>query len=493
MDGVEPQFRQQPERVAVLCIGLAISEDQRKELERRRLSPKAATVPVDRTELSLCRALLFHYDGSNPKRIVDDIKATYPEALNHGALRVAVVDSDRDVLALQALLVEVPEATGIPPPFLSTLPFNVAEHLARAAIGPSERASLEIKTKDTKLIAEDELLLKRAFWDCKSIVVETLVLGFSAEHVLCVHATSYLSNAGPRPLPFFVKIDTREKIEREYLRFFECVRFYVPSNLRPDFDIGRKVFGAARGILVSNFVEDAQSLLEVVERGHGAHALHSLFEDAMRGWRQQGNRASGNCVEQALSNFNLRHPHTDVVTLAKTFGAHQSPEELVNLLKAGCPLTYFEALIHGDLHARNVQVRGSDAILIDFMYTGRGPMLWDHAVLDVSLMFDGKEDDIKAGSVWDSILMEAYEPGAITRVPAPVHWTEPGYRRLMATRKVRHYALAEQIYDGEYMSLVALQLLRHSGYYNPKGGVPHEYARAYALAEALACTLTERD
>ncbi|MGH8293130.1 MAG: hypothetical protein ACRESA_06615, partial [Gammaproteobacteria bacterium] len=269
--------------------------------------------------------------------------------------------------------------------------------------------------------------------------------------------------------------------------------FYVPFNLRPDFDSRRKVAGATRGVLVSNFVEDAESLLEVVERGYGAQILQSLFEDAMRGWRQQGKSIGGNCIEHALTKFKWREPHADVVALAKTFGASRSPEDLINLLKVRCPLTYFEAPIHGDLHSRNVQVRGSDAILIDFLYTDRGPMLWDHAALDVSLMFDGQKNVIKAGCEWDSILMENYQPGAITRVPAPVHQTEPGYHRRMATRKVRHYALAEQVSDGEYTALVALQLLRHSGYYDPKDGSPHEYARAYAFAETLACTLTERD
>ncbi len=494
MPSVEPQFDYQDERVAVLCIGPPVAGNLETELKQRRLAPKAATAQISRTDFSLCRALLFHFDSTNPQRIVNDIKATYPDALNHGAKRVAVVDTEQDVVTLQALLVGVTEATEMPPPFLATLPFNIAEHLARAVVGPSEHASLEIKTAGTELSPEGELLLRRAFADCKSILVEPLVPGFSTDNVLCVHATLELSNAGPWPLPFFVKIDVLEKVNKELRCYGEFVRFYVPFNLRPDFDSRRKVSGATRGVLVSNFVEDAASLLEeVVERGRGVHALHSLFEDAMRGWRLQGKSVSGNCIEQALTKFKWHEPHTAVVALAETFGARRSPEDLVKLLKARCPLTYFDAPIHGDLHARNVQVRGSDAILIDFLSTDRGPMLWDHAALDVSLMFDGLKKEIKAESEWDFILMATYQPGAITRVPTPVHRTEPGYRRLMATRKVRHYALAEQVSDGEYTALVALQLLRRSGYYDPKDEDPHEYARAYALAEALACTLTKRD
>lgn len=486
---IEGQYNYHVDRPSVLCIGPPIDAGLSRELTQRLLAPQQATTPLDRTQLSLCRALLFHFDAANPNRTLDDIRATHPDAPNHGVYRVAVVDTEQDILTLQSLLHGVPETRGMPPPFLGTLPFNIAEHLARVSVGPSERATLEIKAVETKLSAEGELLLRRAFCDCKSILVEPLVPGFSTDSVLCVHATLERSQAGPRPLPFFVKIDSLDKVEREFGNYAEYVRFYVPFNLRPDFEGRRKVAGATRGVLVSNFVEDAVSLLEVVERGQGVHALHSLFEDAMRGWRQQGTSVSGNCVKQAGYTFKWREPHADVVALARSFGARRSPAELLAVLTDGCPLTYFEAPIHGDLHARNVQVRAADAILIDFLYTSRGPMLWDHAALDVSLMFDGQKDLIHKDSEWDLILLDAYRPGAITRVPAPVHRTEPGYRRLMATRKVRHYALAEQDSDGEYTALVALQLLRRSGYYDPLVDKPHEYARAYILAEALGDAL----
>ena len=487
MAASESQFDYKKDRLTVLCVRAPISQELTKELEQRGLAPRPASIPIAAVDMSLCRALLFQFDSAHPDAIIDEIKATHPEAVSHGATRIALVENQNDLRTLQGMLAVVAEAADVKEIFLTEFPHKVAEYLARLVVGPSENPDLDIqgaKSKD----AERALLLRRAFHDCKIIEVQPLIPGFSTDSVLCVHAQLLRSNAGPRPLPFFIKIDELKKVDEEYRRYQEFVRFFVPFNLRPDFDTGRRVSGATLSVLVSNFVEDAESLLQVVDRGHGGQALHSLFENAMRGWRLQGTSQAGNCVKEALSHFKWREPCPEVVAHAKTLGSSRSTADIMALLETHCPANYFQAPMHGDLHARNVQVHGFDAILIDFLYTARGPMLWDHAQLDVSLMFDPPNADFKWDSAWDAVVAAAYKPEAMKHVPTPKHRTELGFHRLMAARKVRHHALVEQASDYEYIALVALQLLKRSGYYDGSQDI-QPYARAFALADILAGAL----
>ena len=50
----------------------------------------------------------------------------------------------------------------------------------------------------------------------------------------------------------------------------------------------------------------------------------------------------------------------------KYFKVRHTPLELIEILETLKKQTYLHSRIHSDLHARNVLVRGTDAILIDF-------------------------------------------------------------------------------------------------------------------------------
>jgi len=147
------------------------------------------------------------------------------------------------------------------------------------------------------------------------------------------------------------------------------------------------------------------------------------------------------------------------------------------------------APMHGDLHAENIQVRGTDAILIDFARVRRrGPLVADPACLEASLVFgvwgeQGK--DKNAG--WHELVDRLYSLENLRRPPPPAIEPLPREWLWNAVRQIRLIAFGAQLDFREYRLALAICLLREARFSLPASAVAEEARKAYAyvIAERL--------
>lgn len=351
---------------------------------------------------------------------------------------------------------------------------------------------------DEDLCPEDRVLLRRAFSDCTLVKLVPLPGGRSAE-VYCGFAQLQDSQVGPRPLPFFVKLDRYPKIQREISHYRECTTLFVPFNQRPNIDENRCALGAERGIIVGNFVENSESLAALVDRGVAQGAINSLFDEALRGWRSQAYHSVTSAVHRRLidsltaSNLLTARPDQrrrldENAERARSLGSTLSPTNLIELLQALPPMEHRCALMHGDLHGENVRVRGGDAILIDFASVQHGPLVGDPAMLDAALACASGMSDERA---WGSLVDNLYAFENVRMLPLPRDAAEPGAHLWNSIRYIRRIGLSDQMSDGEYATAVAICLLRLALHKPPPKEDRGRRPRAYVLAERLLRRLKE--
>lgn len=365
---------------------------------------------------------------------------------------------------------------------------SLIETVARLKHEPAASDSLII-SGDEKLSDEERILLRRAFSDCSTVKLVEQSTGTAK--VYCAFATLLNSRAGPIPLPFFVKFDKAKKIIRELENYRECTTLHVPFNQRPNLDEARCLLGLARGIIAGNFIEQSESLQEVVDRGAGRTPLHSLFEGALRGWRRQAFYGSEYVAETNILHRMgparpSRYPVYRRAMLHKRRAHHgqdcASFKELEGLLSNLPPMRYRFGMTHGDLHGQNVRVASGDAILLDFASIADGPLTVDPATLDVSLMLD---THLITGAEWRRVGNEIYTVDALMAPAVPPRPEHPCANLLDALQYVRQMAFGVQLTPYEYPCMIALQLLRKSSYKGADGEQERRRVFAYWLAERL--------
>ncbi len=437
-------------RTRVLWIG-PLTDDT--EFTRRQLSVDFCDADAVLGRLSFATSLIINVRPGNCGGLAETLRLLAKPAIDHGLVVHVIADSDATQRHVAHVL-KMLSLVGLV--FASTQPpiHLIADCIAKHDCGPSFNADL--KVDGVPLGANEELLLRRAFCDCDRVIVSKLTGGTT--DVLSVHAVFKDSLSGPRPLPFFAKLGARSEIEKERDIYRNYVDHFVPFYLRPSLDYERCVFGFGNALLVGNFVEQSESLSEVARRNMAQPAIHSLFDNALRGWRLQAKKAERNLL-QAMPWFVIPDniPKGRVVQ-AKVYGAVRSPDELKSLLESAGPVSYLSAPYHGDLHSDNVRVRGSDAILIDFQRVQTGPLLADHASLEISLAFNENVDDVNDG--WTTLIDKLFCDRAFVHPPDPP--LEPAPREWLwnSVRQIRTIALANQQTQNEYLQIVAISLLR---------------------------------
>jgi hypothetical protein len=202
------------------------------------------------------------------------------------------------------------------------------------------------------------LLLRRAFYDCDRIYLETLGGGKASMSVFRVHAWMKQSEVGPLPLPFFAKIARPGEVDTEKYNYRAYAELYIPFNLRPNIDRRRCVQTRAKAALIGNFVDDAVPLRESLRSGHGIGSLFSLFETTLKGFRLQpfasGQKAALGQLEYFVNGrikIDDLLKKTDVIARAQGLGLTVSPQELHDKICAAARL--LECITgpnHGDLH-----------------------------------------------------------------------------------------------------------------------------------------------
>jgi hypothetical protein len=391
------------ERRQVLWLGPNPSEATVREFKRRNLVLTVATSPVSDQDFLVSRAVIFCFDSKKKGKSIGLIKSYAARAAEHGLLVVLHANEQGEDKVLQGHVVDFPEVNArfidFPRPikqFSFRKPaYELAELAARHPVGPPLNVALEIKGKPpTK--EGDLLLLKRAFSDCKAITVEPLTKGLSGARVLAVYAEFPEGEVAPYPLPYFAKIDSCKHILKEYEAYDRFVTHYIPFSQRPNCEPKRCLLGLTDGILVGDFVDDSVSLADVVQLNGARSVIHSLFDDALRGWRQQAYRRNDRApllgVRRSIVDpERVKAAH---IKAGAALGATLSPAELTQLLDASV-YSYRRGPVHGDLNTQNIRVKNGEAILIDFYKSDIGPLVADLASLEIAICFS-----IEADALW---------------------------------------------------------------------------------------------
>jgi len=377
-----------------------------REFKRRGLTLTFPNSALTDDDFLISRAIIFSFDSKHKGESIGTVKTYAPKAAEHGLLVIVHTSESGEDRLIQAHLLDFPEVSArfidFPRPikqFSFKKPaYELAEMAARHSVGPPLNPNLLIKGTPPQR-ESDILLLKRAFGDCNAITVDPLTKGLSGARVLAVYAEFPEAEAAPYPLPYFAKIDSCRRILKEYEAYDRFVIRHVPFSQRPNCEPKRCLLGLTDGILVGDFVDNSQSLSDVVRGGGARSIIHSLFDDALRGWRQQAYRRNDRTSLAEIQTTILKPDQIQDahVQTAKAFGARLNAVELVHLLDDPAKHQYRRGPVHGDLNAQNIRVRNGEAILIDFYKSDIGALVSDLASLEVAICFSLEADTSWAG------------------------------------------------------------------------------------------------
>lgn len=455
-------------------------------------------------QLASARGLVLSFGGDMVSKVREFAEKNVVTAIEHG-LTIYVLASEDEVLLHAHREMEKLGIKLYTERLASTAPdHQVAHHMMIFPVSNAPSAKLEIKLEQgaERLSDADILLLRRAFADCEHIRLVELGGGKTAETFMVeAKLAGAASLVGPRPLPFFVKLGKREKVAEEVAKYKLYGENFVPFYLRPNLDLSRCVSGHTRGILVGNFVERAEPLWSVTCKGEAHAAIHSLFDLTLAGWRAQGfQRSTGlrsGSVAGGLGSriFDFNKVKSANLVVAETKGLTRSPQGLWEaLMELEGHQRYYNAPMHGDLHPGNVFVRGGDAILIDLASIQDGPLSGDLACLEVALLFETRSgDEMVSEEVWLKAADEFYAPESFRQLPPPAFGADSWSARLNCARQVRMVALPTQACETEYMSAIAVYLLRRS--MHDAGNATDALRRGYAMviADRLVSALKEQE
>ena len=475
---------------------------EKKEFENRGLSLKVVSdndSPIP--DLSIARGVVY---CALPTFVPQVRKwlGIAKDAFNHGLLVYLLADDDTTQQHVGREVAEIPDAlvrnyrrrTG------RREAHEVAENIARHLPGPAANPKLQINLSDgVTLFPHEQFLVTRAFSDCVSVALTPLSGGRSAR-TFSVRAELMDSVAGPRPLPFFAKLDGPSKIEEEYQRYEQFATHHIPWYLRPNLDAKRCIVGVEQGILVGAFVEYSESLWDAARKGRGGRYIHALFEDTLMGWRRQAHGRDpvrGSLLDAFKDVFKPEKVNSIYVTRAESLGDVKRPEELYEMLVNLPHQSWRNAPMHGDMHGENVRVRNNDAIVIDLAKTRQGPLSGDLASLDVWLSFQCPESSVglPTREAWTEVVSNLYSSDSVNLLPE-LETKHIGLEWLHSCiRQIRMIAESTCECGTEYQTAIAIYLLRRTMFAPDANAAEDTYRRAYAfllgsrLVEALVSEL----
>lgn len=320
------------------------------------------------------------------------------------------------------------------------------------------------------------LLLSRAFGDFERARLRRLYGGSAAVFLVQIRAPDRNYE------PFIAKVDDRNKVLREIANYRENVELHVAFPHRPPILYDRCVDGSTKGVLVSWFASQAESLDRRLDGAFHHSFIDNLFKSALCTWRSiRRDEPNGQIAEVYQvggrlfdpNNYRLRQVYAQVAALHENV----RPPDVVHRELLAMPRGPLQMCwSHGDLHTRNIFVRaaGNDTILLDFYATkGESHSARDPATLEVSIAFPDRPTDApQATVVPEASLRALYRQGALN---APVD--RDGNARVESILSIRELMRAANADPRQYDISLGIMLLSAAS----RGGS----TLAYSLGESL--------
>ena len=346
---------------------------------------------------------------------------------------------------------------------------RVAEDLRTYPPGASPFLELEIEVDKgsnalKEICHEQSILIRRAFHDCSKVKLVSNSDGRSGVGTYHVYATrkdALVSHA--LPYEYFVKIGDRNQVSKEYLAYRDIALEHIPFHLGPRLRLDRCALGTRQGIIVSDYVGGAEKLRDCARDGRAVPVIASLFNTTLRAW-QDGSRK----VDKPLQNYLKDRMPNEIPerrrSLIEGYGILKKPTELQILLETTLSNPVRVGVVHGDLHALNVLVRGGDAIVIDFEKVDKDvPLLLDLASLEAGLFVDGFIDDRRTGKDLLKSIECLYNDDALLQLDFnPCDPSDGSAWFFDCVRQIRMQARRIELVSGQYALTVAVELAKKS-------------------------------
>jgi len=304
----------------------------------------------------------------------------------------------------------------------------------------------------------EEILIRRSFWDCKSVQLLQIDEGNSGVRVYQAYPMVGLNLLkGKWLLPHFVKIGQRRKIFSEYENYVDAVHGYVPFHLGPHLVPERCCLGAKDGIIVGDWIEESESLRDCARSGRAAAAIACLFDRTLHGWYRSAEAEYVSVAKMLRARFPT-WIGAKRWQRAQELGATRELGKLHRLFRRCNGKPILVGPIHGDLHASNVRVRATDAIVIDFYSHDGAPLLYDFACLEASLLVEGFDESLTDTDSWLASVESLYQ-GAPDMAPPHADPCAPSCWFHSCVRQIRHHAQRVEKVKGQYAGCLALALL----------------------------------
>ena len=345
------------------------------------------------------------------------------------------------------------------------------------------------ETCDSNFSSPEKLLLiRRAFYDCSKIRISKSSNGLSESDTYRVYAYPKDNVVGTdTPHLYFIKIGNRELISREYNAFRLDAMEHIPFHLGPKLRLDRCALGTDNGIIVSDYVSESESLRDCARRGCAVPIVANLFNTTLRAWHANSREEDKPLQEYLLSRLPAKIPENRkelINTLSGT--GTDNLKELTRLIKNHPSTPVKVGTVHGDLHALNILVRGTDAILIDFeKVIEKYPLLLDFASLETGLLVSGFSGEFQdADKIFESIKYLYDNKSLVDYRFKSGHSSDESVWFFDCVRQIRIHARQHELKPRQYALTLAVELLKKAG----KDG----FFRDTEITRAIAFVLAER-
>jgi hypothetical protein len=313
----------------------------------------------------------------------------------------------------------------------------------------------------SKLSGPREILLRRAFSDCGEIHLISMKGGRSAGvAVYRAHAQLRGGLEGEWPQPFFVKFGPRRKIFGEYMNYEWRVDPYIPFHLGPQLVRDRCCLGAYEGVIVGDYVDESECLTDCACQGRATAAISCLFDKTLAGWHRRAKPEDARPISRLLARLFPPTMPPARFARARELGATLTLSQLRRLFDRCTSTPVLVGPIHGDLHARNVRVRATDAIVIDFVSHRNSPLLADAASLEASLLVDGFEKDERKPIEWLASIEALYRNSPSKQATPHGNPKDASSWFYSCVAQIRRYARQWECQDYQYAAALGAALLR---------------------------------